>query len=182
MDPLTRRVAARWGWSVATAGEQPTIPAWVFEWGDRTFNAAIKTAYADDGYVHHLELDKTVPSMPVVPTDQQLFQTARESIAILLPHFLGLLYGKFKERYTMNASASGTRIYYYFASKHPLESIALTMVVHQHRIFMSLMYAPIDLHGLVDYKRAVEMKEFVEDPELAGLALTRLGRKVLARV
>jgi hypothetical protein len=171
MDPLARRVAARWGWSVATAGEQPAIPAWVVEWGDRTFAASLKTAYAD-----------TLPGMPAVQTDQQLFQTARESISILLPHFLALLQAKFKERYTMNASASGTRIYYYFASKHPLETIALTMVVHQHRIFMSLMYAPIDLHGHVDYKRAVEMKEFVEDPELAGLALTRLGRKVLARV
>lgn len=165
------------------AGPNPPIPAWVVSWAERVHADAIKTAYADDrGYLHQVQFDKTLPSMPVVKTDHQLFDEARESIAILLPNFLNLLKQKFKDKFDMNASAAGTRIFYFFSPKHPLENIAVSMGVHQHRIFMGVLYAPVDLHGSVDYSRAVEAKENVEDPELAGLALMRLGRKVLGRV
>jgi hypothetical protein len=45
-----------------------------------------------------------------------------------------------------------------------------------------MMYAPVNLHNVVDYKKVVETKEMLEDPELAGIALMRLARKVLAQV
>lgn len=166
------------------AGPNPPIPAWVTVWADRVQAEAIKTAYADNGYLHDLQLQKTHPSIPVpkIKTDQELFAEARESIAILLPNFLALLKSKFKDKFDMNASATGTRIYYFFSPKHPLENIAVALGVHNHRCFLSVLYAPVNLHGAVDYTRAIEVKENVEDPELAGLALMRLGRKVLARV
>lgn len=182
MDPLARKVAARWALGVAMAGPTPPIPTWVAEWAARVHADSIKTAFADNGYLHQLQLDKTQPSMPVVKTDKQLFDEARESIEIMLPSFLKLLHGKFKEQFHMNSSALKTRIYYYFAPNHPLENVAVSLGVLNHRVFMSVLYAPVNLHGTVDYKKAIEMKEDVQDPELAGLALMRLGRKVLGRV
>ena len=182
MDPLARRVAARYCWSIAMAGPNPPIPAWVTAWAEGVEAANVKTAYADNGYLHQVQLDKTIPSMPAVKTDHQLFEEARESIAILLPNFLNLLKQKFKDKFDMNASATGTRIYYFFAPRLPLENIAVSLGVHNHRIFLSVLYAPVDLHGAVNYSKAIEAKENVEDPELAGLALMRLGRKVLGRV
>ncbi len=166
------------------AGPNPPIPAWVAQWADGVQAVAVKTAYADEGYLRDLPFQKTHPSIPVPPikTDKQLFDEARESIAILLPNFLALLKQKFKESFSMNASAAGTRIYYFFAPKHPLENIAITLGVHRGRTFLSVLYVPVDLHGHVDHKKAVEIKEDVQDPELAGLALMRVARKVLARV
>jgi hypothetical protein len=181
LDPLARKVAGRWGWSVAMVAPNPTIPTWVTEWAIRVHAGNVKTAYADKGYLHDLQFQKTQP-MPVVKTDRQLFDEARESIAAMLPSFLALLKQKFRDTFHANASMSGTHIYYYFAPKHPLENIAVSLGAHNHRTFISVLYAPVDLHGHVDYSKAVELREDVQDPELAGLALMRLGRKVLGRV
>lgn len=171
VDPLARRVAARWGRKVAMAGENPPIPAWVFEWGD----ALVKTAYADIVY-------KTVPEMPAVQTDEQIFDLARESIDILLPKFVALLHAKFREKFGMNVSATRQRIFYFFAPHNPLENIAVSLMVKQGKVILSVAYAPVDLHGNVNHRGIIEMKELVQDPEMAGLALMRVGRKVLARV
>lgn len=159
------------------AGPNPPIPAWVYAWGSSVDAADIKVAYADVSPLH-----KTLPGLPAAKTDEQLFNDARESIAILLPNFLKLLHSKFNEKFHMNSSASGTRIYYFFATNHPLENVAVTLGVRGGRMFLSVLYVPVDLHGRVDYRKSIELKEDVQDPELAGLALMRLGRKVLGRV
>jgi hypothetical protein len=171
VDPLARRVAARWGRSVAMSGENPVIPAWVFEWGD----ALVKTAYADIVY-------KTVPEMPAVQTDEQIFDLARESIDILLPKFVELLHAKFREKFHANVSATRQRIFYFFAPHNPLENIAVSMMVKQAKVILSVAYVPVDLHGKADHRAMIEARELVQDPEMTGLALMRLGRKVLSRV
>lgn len=183
MDPLARKVAARYCFNLAmAAGPNPPIPAWVFEWGDRVHAAAIKTAYLDEKQLHELENQKTVPSMPVVLTDAQLVAQARESVSIMLPKFMEMLHKKFNEKFHMNSSGASTRIHYYFATHHPLETIAVMLGIASRKVFLSIMYAPLGLNGAVDYKKAFEQKQVVEDPELAGLALMRLGRSVLGRV
>ena len=176
MDPLTRKVAARYCFNLAMAsGPNPEIPAWVFEWGERVHTAAIKTAYLDER--KHYDVSPTL-----VLTDAQIVAQARESVSIMLPKFMELLHKKFNEKFHMNSSGAATRIHYYFATQHPLETIAVMLGIASRKVFLSVMYAPLGLHGAVDYKKAFEQKQVVEDPELAGLALMRLGRSVLGRV
>jgi hypothetical protein len=180
MDPLARRVAARWGFQVAMADYNPPIPTWVFEWAEGT----VKTARGVCPDIKPFPCphcgQMVIP--PPVLTDADIVAVARESVASMLPKFQDLLHHKFNERYFMNSSASSTRIHYYFATKTPLETIAVMIGIVNQKVFLSMMYAPVNLHGAIDYKGAVEMRENVEDPELAGLALMRLGRQVLARV
>jgi hypothetical protein len=178
MDPLTRKVAARWAFGMALAPWTPSIPDWVFAWGARV----VKTAYADRGFLHELQHGDTIPPPSAGPTPADIFQAARESVEILLPKFKELLRHKFREQFGMNASAMALSIYYYFVPRHPLENIAVSVSVHQSRVLVSMMYAPVNLHNVVDYKKVVEAKEMLEDPELAGMALMRLARKVLAQV
>lgn len=175
MDPLTRKVAARYCFNLAmAAGPNPVIPAWVFEWGDRV-HTAVKTAYLDERKNYDL-------SPTLVLTDAQIMAAARESVAIMLPKFMEMLHKKFNEKFHMNSSGAATRIHYYFATHHPLETIAVMLGLASKKVFISMMYAPLGLNGAVDYKKAFEQKQVVEDPELAGLALMRLGRSVLGRV
>ena len=112
--------------------------------------------------------------------DEKIFKEARDSLEILLPKLLDLLYRTFKDRFHMNASGGKSRIFYYFATKDPLENIALTLGIKAHMPYLSMMYVPTALHGGADYKRGIEFKEVVEDPELAGLTMMRLARKLLS--
>ncbi len=181
MDPLARRVAARWGLQVAMQGYNPPIPAWVFEWAEGTVKTA-RGVCPDIKPFPCPHCGKMILYPPQPLTDAETVAIARDSVAGMLPKFLDLLHHKFNERFFMNSSASSTRIHYYFATKNPLETIAVMIGIVSQKIFLSMMYAPVNLQGAVDYKGATEMRENVEDPELAGLALMRLGRNVLARV
>jgi len=174
MDRLARKVAARWAFKQALGPNPPAIPAWVFEWGDRL---TTKIAYLDTK-----QFDDTTDMRAWRP-DNEIFQDAKESVNILLPKFLDLLRRSLHEQYHANASQTGNRIYYYFASNHSLETISLSVIVKRGVVLLALAFIP---HGLTndrpDYSKTIEEQERISDPELAGLALMRLARKVLARV
>jgi hypothetical protein len=89
---------------------------------------------------------------------------------------------KFNERFHMNASATSTRIFYFFAPNHPLENVAVSLMVKRQKVLLSVTYVPLDLQGAIDHRGIIEFKELVQDPEMAGLSLMRLARKVLGHV
>jgi hypothetical protein len=162
------------------AGYNPPIPAWVFQWGEQVS----KTARGECPDIRPFPCPHcggmVVP--PPVMTDEDTFRTARESVEMMLPTFQALLKKKFRDTFHLNSSAEKTRVYYFFAPNNPLENVAVQMMIKNHRPFMSVMYAPVGLRGAVDYKNAIEQKGPVEDPEMAGLQLMRLGHQVLSRV
>ena len=161
------RIAARWGFKVAMEGYNPPIPSWVYEWGGRSLRLAYR--------------EMRMPAIKDPLEDVETFKTARDSLEALLPNLLSLLHRTLKDQFHMNASADKNRIYYYFASKDPLENLALTLGIKGHMAYLSMLYVPMGLNGAADYKKAIEFRDLVDDPELAGLAMMRLARKVLGQ-
>jgi hypothetical protein len=177
VDPLVRKVAARYAMAVAMEGPNPPIPAWVFAWGDKTARGV-----CPDIKPFPCPHCGGIVVPPSVMTEEDVFQTARESVETMLPTFHTALTKKFQDKFHMNVSATKSRVFYFFAAKVPLENVAVQLMMKGHQAFMSVMYAPVNLHGEVDYKGAVEMKSMVEDPEMAGLRLMHLAHQVFARV
>lgn len=168
MDRIARKVASRWAFEWARGPTPPVIPAWVEEWGNRV---ASRIAFYDD----------TVDVQ--VRTEEDLLQDAKDSVNIMLPKFLGALYSKFRERYHANASQTKTRISYFFSARHALETFALTVIVKQATVTLALTYIPNGVSTMSpDWSKAIEEQVRVDDPELAGLTLMRLTRKVLGRL
>jgi len=148
------------------AGYNPPIPAWFMEWGT-------KAAFV--GEIPDEELGD-------IRSEDELFDLARDSIAILLPKLLDALRKKFHERYHMNASLGHKTLFYFFESPNALEAIGLTLSIRNRHVFLNMLYAPYDLNDKIDYSKKVEVKTTVSDPDLAGLALMRLVRDLLSKV
>lgn len=115
--------------------------------------------------------------------DAEIFREAKTSLHILLPKFIELLHRSLHERYSMNASQSGTKLFYFFQASDPIDAFSLHLSVRGGRAFLALGYVPYGLtSGKPDYGRAVEEQSEVDDPELAGLTLMRMARKLLTRI
>lgn len=175
MSVFGRRVASRWGLRVVTSANPRPIPQWVFDWGadlDRRISA-VHLAYIgekDDYSVTHI-------------LDTEAFEAAKESLNALLPKFRAMLQAKFHETYYADVSQTSTRVYYFFSANSELESFAITLAVRQGDVFLALGYVPahVSQHSL-DYSKAIEVSERIQDPDMAGLALMRLTRKLLVRI
>lgn len=158
---IAQRIASRFGFKTAMKGWNPFIPDWVVKWSERT---SFKVAYYSE-------------------RDQGIFQTSKDSINTLLPKFLDALHKAYRDRFHMNASQSGTSIYYFFSPKNPIETFALHLMVRGGKAHLALGYMP---HGVTsghpDYSKVVEERVVIDDPEVAGLAFMRMARKLLSRV
>lgn len=164
MDRVARKVAARWGLTKVSSAS--AIPGWVVAWGDAW---AAKLA-------SRVALFSDLPGYNL--SDQEVFAQAQESLHILLPKFQALLYSKLQEKFSASISRSGTRSYYFFSSDGAMETFALTLVVRRGVVDLVLGYVPIGISGHPDYSKAVEEHERVIDPEMAGLSLMRVTRKI----
>lgn len=159
MDRIVRRVVARWNFRVAMSGYRPEIPSWVFE------RYATKAAFQSNPKV-----------------DAALLDAGRESISALLPSFLAFLRKKLGDKYSMNASVTANNIFYFFAPPQPVDSVAVHLGSRGGKLLLDVSYLPHDLHGGVNLSKIVEERAVVTDPDMVGLFLMRMIRKVLARV
>lgn len=165
MDRLSKKVAARWGLRAAL-GATSSVPSWVVAWGDGWgTKLSARVALLSD-----------LPGYKL--SDVEVFAQAQESLHILLPKFQALLYSKLQERFSASVSRSGTRAYYFFSSDSELETFAITMMVRRGVVDLVLGYVPISVSGHPNYDQAIEEHERVIDPEMAGLALMRVTRKI----
>jgi hypothetical protein len=153
MDRLARRVAARWGFKVAMSGWNPPIPEWVFA----------RVSFAPAG-------------------DKEIFALAKESVNVLLPNLLTLFRKTLGDRYSMNASSRSHEIYYYFSPPQPVDSIAMHLAIRGEMTVISLSYMPYKLNGTPDFSKLVELKEVVADPEIVGLHMMSMARKLMAKI
>lgn len=157
MDPLVRSVVAGWNFRVAMSGWNPPIPDWVFS----RFQS--KLAFAPAG-------------------DKAIFALAKESVNILLPNLLNLFRKTLGDRYSMNASLRSHEIYYFFAPPQPVDSIAMHLGIHGEMTTISLSYIPYTLMGRPDFSKTIELKEVVADPEVVGMHMMNMGRKLMSKV
>ncbi len=175
MSVSLKRVLSRWGVRVVTAGASGPIPHWVFEWGaglERQVDA-LRLAYIGEKEFY----------APTKLLDPETFSDAKDSLNALLPKFQSMLRAKFGERYHAVMSQTSTRIYYFFSAPSALESFSISLLVKHGNVHLALGYVPARLVGQgLDYSKMVEEQENVGDPDLTGLALMRLTRKLLSRV
>ena len=159
MIRLARKVAAQWGFRQAMAGWNPPIPSWVFS------RFGFKEAFA--------------PS----DSDQETFQLAKESVNIMLPKLQDLLFRRIGDRYFMNASQRKTEVFYFFAPRAPIDTFSVHLAVRGGRVLLNIGYVPYTLDtNRPDFSKSVEVKGMATDPELAGLSLMRLCRKILSQI
>jgi hypothetical protein len=159
MDRLVRRVAARWGFKVAMSGYRPEIPQWVFD------RYATKTSFQ---------------SNPAI--DAEILDTGRDSISALLPSFLSILRRSLGDRYSMNSSQTSTDLFYFFAPPQPVDSVAMHIGCHGGRLKLDISYLPRDLRGGVNLSKIVELREVIDDPEMTGLHMMRMLKKIMAKI
>lgn len=157
MNRQARRVAARWATEQALGDWQPTIP--------------------------QEALDFFLPRLAYLPDtpDLQKLDEARDSVAVFLPKLLEMLHKKQGERYYMNSSESHGRIFYFFSPQHPLDAFNLALSIRNGHAFLAFGYAPYTAQGKLDFRGMVG-QQAATDPEMAGLALMRLVRAVLAKI
>jgi hypothetical protein len=209
MNKVARRVAARWALKQAMGDWQPVIPDWVVPWAesgmqrflvakgeldlDRTVQVdPPKFDLGDPLYtnpnrrkyepvqVFNPKLHE-MPHREVLP-GQDLFDDAKLSVEIMLPRVLRTLRDKFRDPFYMNATQQRLKLYYYFSAHPAMETVALMVSLKNGVIALWLGYIPHKLMGGADFKRGIHETVVVHDPELAGLALMRLLRKLLSRV
>jgi len=113
---------------------------------------------------------------------QGVFDDAKLSIEIMLPSVLKTLGKKFGDRFYMNATQQKNKLYYYFSGQPALETFALTLSTQGGSTLLWLGYIPNKITGGADFKRAMHEAVRVQDPEMTGLALMRLLRKLLSRI
>lgn len=172
MGSLARKVASRWCLRVVSASPQLPLPPIVIAWGDAIFHS-MRVAYIGE------RDDYSVT--PIL--DPETFTTAKYSLNGLLPKFQDLLRAKFHERFTAHISQAKNRIYYFFSGTSQLESFAITLTVHHGQTFLSLGYVPHHVEtGELDFARKVEVSERASDPEVVGLSLMRLTKRLLSRI
>jgi len=168
MDRIARRVAARWGLRVATAGAIHQVPAEAIEWANRL------------AFIGELD-DYSVT--PIHTTIEDLFQDAKESVEALLPNFLSLLRSKLHDTYHAAVSRSGKRIYYFFQSKDPIDAFAVNLLVQHEDVYLVVGYVPLDLTtGKMNYSKATQYHTIIGKPDLAGLTMMRMTRALLSRI
>lgn len=157
MDPLVRSVVAGWNFRVAMSGWKPTIPDWVFS------RSQSKLAFAPSG-------------------DKVIFTLAKQSINLFLPNLLNLFRKTLGDRYSMNASSRSKEIYYFFEPPQPVDSIAMHLAIHGEMSTISLSYMPYKFDGTPDFSKVTEMSEVVADPEVVGLHMMNMARKLMSKI
>jgi hypothetical protein len=157
MDPLVRRVVAGWNFRVAMSGWKPTIPDWVFS----RFQS--KESFAPAG-------------------DKAIFTLAKESVNLFLPNLLNLFRKTLGDRYSMNASSRSKEIYYFFSPPQPVDSIAMHLAIHGEMSTISLSYMPYKFNGTPDFSKLIELSEVVADPEVVGLHVMNMARKLMSKI
>lgn len=159
MDRAALRVAGRWGFRAASKGWSPTIPA------ELLARLATRKAFA------------------LTEQEQEQFHLAKDSIYSLMPSLIGLLRKRLGSRYGMSASQRGGSLFVYFTEPHPIDSITVHLQVKRGQVIIDMGYIPmISGTDKLDFKRSHEVVGSVDDPELAGLTLMRLARKLLDKV
>jgi hypothetical protein len=169
---------------LAWSGEtDETVPgeAPVFAPGDPLSTNPNRRKY-EPNYVYNPKLH-IVPERVKYP-GQEAFDEAKLSIEIMLPSVLKTLGKKFNDRFYMNATQQRMKLYYYFAGHPAVETFALTLSIQGGSPLLWFGYIPnkMSLAEGADFKRAIHDSVRVRDPEVAGLALMRLVRKLLSRI
>jgi hypothetical protein len=142
------------------SGYRPKIPSWVFE------RYSSKEAFQSDP-----------------KTDAILLNDGRDSISALLPTFITYLRKTLGDRYSMNASATSRDIFYFFEPPHPIDSVAVHLGVRGGRLMLNVSYLPQEISGNgVNLSKIVEDQAIITDPDMAGLFLMRLIKKILSKV
>ncbi len=154
MDRLVKSVVARWNLKVAMEGWNPPIPQWVFA----------RVAFAPSG-------------------DKIIFTMAKDSVNTLLPNLLALFRKSLGDKYSVNVSQRGQQAYYYFTtpSPYPLESIAMYIGVSGEIPMLSMSFTPYTLEGKPDFSKTIEMKEKIADPEVVGLHMMSMARRLISK-
>ena len=141
------------------SGYRPEIPQWVFD------RYTTRTSFQSNPQI-----------------DRALLNEGRDSISALLPSFLSVLRRSLGDRYSMNSSQTLTDMFYFFAPPQPVDSIAMHLGSHGGKLRLDISYLPRDLKGGVNLSKIVELMEIVEDPEMVGLHMMRLLKKLMAKV
>ena len=144
---------------MAMSGYRPEIPQWVFE------RYATKTSFQSNPRV-----------------DAALLNAGRDSIGALLPNFLSVLRKSLGDRYSMNSSLTSTDLFYFFAPPQPVDSIAMHLGCHGGKLKLDISYLPRDLRGGVNLSKIVELREVIDDPDMVGLHMMRMLKKLMAKV
>jgi hypothetical protein len=203
----SRRVAARWALQAALGDWQPAIPDWFVPWADHHEQRVVLAWSGDDetvpgkppvftpddplhtnpnrrkyepNYVYNPQLHRVQER--VTYPGQDVFDEAKLSIEIMLPTLLKTLEKKLHDRFYMNATQQRMKLYYYFSGHPALETFALTLSVQGGSSLLWFGYIPNKLLGGADFQKAIHDSVRVSDPEVAGLALMRLVRKLLTRI
>jgi len=141
------------------SGYRPDIPQWVFD------RYATRVSFQGNPQI-----------------DRELLNEGRESISALLPSFLSVLRRSLGDRYSMNSSQTSTDMFYFFAPPQPIDSIAMHLGSHGGKLRLDLSYLPRDLKGGINLSKIVELMEIIEDPELVGLHMMRMIKKLMAKI
>lgn len=178
---LAKGVAARWTARAAAGDFQPKIAADMQAWVERQASRGLT---AKD-YMRELELLQLRPDntfTPATTPEEDSFVDAKTSIEVMLPKLLATLGKKFRDKFYMRATQQRLKLYYYFSGHPALETVALSLTMRSGTPTLWLAYVPHKLVGGADYAKAIQDQVSVRDPEMAGLALMRLLRGLLAKV
>lgn len=158
MAALARKVAARWAYQQALGNWQPEIPQEALAYFD-----GIKVAYTLD------------------TEDGIALEDARSSVSVMLPRILEALRKHMGDRYAMNASESHGKIFYFFSPPQPVDAFNLTLYIRAQKAVLVFGYTPMKLNGMYDFQN-MKTKTVQSSPEMAGMAVMRLVRALLAEV
>lgn len=113
--------------------------------------------------------------------DGILLEDARSSVAVMLPKILRTLQQHQGDRYYMNASESHGKIFYFFSPRQPIDAFNLTLYIKNGEAMCIFGYTPYKLNGLLDFQN-MKHESVSSLPEMAGLAVMRLLRDLLATI
>jgi hypothetical protein len=113
---------------------------------------------------------------------QLVFDDAKLSMEVMLPSFQNQLSKKFHDKFYMRATQQRLKLYYYFSGYPALETIALTLGIHGGYPLVWVGYIPTKLQGGSDFSKAIHEQAIATNPELAGLTMMRLVKKLLQRI
>lgn len=158
MARLSRRVAARWALKQALGDWQPAIPKEALE-----YLQSVKLAFMPD------------------TEEGAMLEDARASVAVMLPKLLKTLQQHQGDRYYMNASESHGKIFYFFSPRQPIDAFSLTLYIQKGEAICVFGYTPYKLDGSLDFK-GMKSERTLSRPEMAGLAVMRIVRELLATI